>query len=261
MQRANDDFIGTLAESARKTISEGYYVVKDAGLPHRSLRDALAAAHGIPLITEVKLRSPSEGQLKKSADVREIAKMYQRGGAAGISVLTEPKHFDGRLEFLTAVKKSVDLPVLMKDIVIDPVQIDAAAKIGADAVLLMDVIYRARLSNFGLEEMIERAHGRGLEVVLEAHTEAEYLESLQSPADIVGINNRNLKTLAVSLETSRELLRNHTHSKMVICESGFSKASELSELRSLGADGFLVGSALMKSGDIEGAVRGLVGAQ
>src|ERR1035438_4225976 len=120
MQRANDDFIGTLAESARKTISEGYYVVKDAGLPHRSLRDALAAAHGIPLITEVKLRSPSEGQLKKSADVREIAKMYQRGGAAGISVLTEPKHFDGRIEVLTAVKKSVDMPVLMKDIVGKP---------------------------------------------------------------------------------------------------------------------------------------------
>ena len=138
-------------------------------------------------------------------------------------MLTEPKHFDGRLEFLTAVKRSVQVPVLMKDIIIDPVQIDAARNAGADAVLLMDVIFRSRLSSFSLDYMIEHAHARGLEVLLEAHTENEYLESLQSKADMVGINNRNLKTLEVSLDTSRSLLRKHPHSKIVVCESGFSK--------------------------------------
>jgi indole-3-glycerol phosphate synthase len=260
MLRANDDFVATLAESARKTISEGYYKVEDANLPTRSMRNAILAAKGTPLITEVKFRSPSEGLLRKTTDVREIAQTYQRGGAAGISVLTEPKHFEGRLEYLTAVKRSVKIPVLMKDIVIDPVQIDAARKVGADAILLMAIIFRARLSDFGLEQMIEHAHSRGLEVLLEAHTESEYLESLQRQADIVGINNRNLKTLEVSLDTSRELLRKHGHPKTVICESGFSKRSELVELRSLGADGFLVGSALMKSGDVEKTVRELVGA-
>jgi len=260
MPRPSDDFIATLAESARRTISEGYYNVQDANMAPRSLRNALLTAKGIPLITEVKFRSPAEGLLRKSTDVREIALKYQRGGAAGISVLTEPKHFEGRLEYLTAVKRSVGIPVLMKDIVIDPVQIDAARKAGADAILLMAILFKARLSNFGLEQLIEHAHARGLEVLLEAHTESEYLESLQSSADIVGINNRNLKTLEVSLDTSRDLLRGHAHSKTVICESGFSKTSELAELRSLGADGFLVGSALMKSGDIEKTVRELVGA-
>ncbi|MDA4114470.1 MAG: indole-3-glycerol-phosphate synthase [Thaumarchaeota archaeon] len=260
MLQANDDFIATLAESARKTISEGYYDVQDAGLPARSLRNSLLTAKGMPLITEVKFRSPAEGLLRKSTDVREIALKYQRGGAAGISVLTEPKHFEGRLEYLTAVKRSVEIPVLMKDIVVDPVQIDAARKVGADAILLMAIIFKARLSNFGLEKMIEHAHERGLEVLLETHSENEYLESLNSQADIIGINNRNLKTLEVSLDTSRELLRKHSHPKTVICESGFSKTSELVELRSLGADGFLVGSALMKSSDIEKTVRELVGA-
>lgn len=260
MLRANDDFIGTLAESARRTISEGYYQVPRADLPHRSLRDALARAKGIPLITEVKFRSPSEGQLRKSAEVREIAQKFQRGGASGISVLTEPKHFDGRIEYLTAVKRSVEIPVLMKDVIVDPLQVDAAERAGADAILLMDIIFRARLSAVSLEKMVQHAHERGLEVVLEAHTEREYLECLESQADIVGINNRNLKNLKVSLDTSRELLKGHERSKLVICESGFSKPSELLELQALGAGGFLVGSSLMKSGDIEAKTRELVGA-
>ena len=261
MIRPSGDFISTLVESARKTISEGYYRTEDANLSRRSLRDAILAARGIALITEVKFRSPSEGRLGSSADVREIARKYQRGGAAGISVLTEPKHFEGRLEYLTVVKKSVDVPVLMKDIVIDPVQIDAARRIGADAILLMDVIFRGGLSNFGLDQMIRHAHEAELEVLLEAHTENEYLESIASKADIVGINNRNLKTLQVSLDTSRDLLTKHGHPKVVICESGFSRGSELVQLKSAGADGFLVGSALMKAGDAEVAVRGLVEAR
>jgi indole-3-glycerol phosphate synthase len=258
MQPSGDDFIGTLVASARKTISEGYYRVGSAGTPKRSLGSALKAAKGLPLITEVKFRSPSEGMLKPKTDVREIARRYQRGGAAAISVLTEPKHFDGRLEYLTAVKRSVDIPVLMKDIVIDPVQIDAAEKVGADCVLLMDAIFRAGLSGFTLDHMVQHAHEKGLEVLLEAHTEEEYAEAVQTGADMVGINNRDLRTLQVSMDTSRNLLRKIGHPKTVVCESGFSKPSELLELRALGADAFLVGSALMKSGDPEVAVRSLV---
>jgi len=262
MLRANDDFIGTLAASARRTVSEGYYdgAIEPGEFAHRSLREALAAAKGMPLITEVKFRSPAEGPLRAASDVRAIARAYQRGGAAAISVLTEPKHFDGSLGYLAAVKRSVDVPVLMKDVVVDPVQVDAAQASGADAVLLMDAVFRSRLASVGLREMIERAHSRGLEVLLEAHTEAEYAESLQTEADLVGINNRDLRTLEVSLETSRRLLAGRPHAKPVVCESGLTRASELAELRSLGADGFLVGSALMKSADIEGTVRELVGA-
>jgi indole-3-glycerol phosphate synthase len=262
MLRGNDDFIGTLAASARRTVSEGYYGgVAPGEFTHRSLRDALASTGGMPLITEVKFRSPAEGPLRTATDVRAIARAYERGGAAAISVLTEPKHFDGSLEYLTAVKRSVGVPVLMKDVVVDPVQVDAAQASGADAVLLMDVVFRSRLASVGLREMIERAHSKGLEVLLEAHTEAEYAESLQTEADVVGINNRNLKTLEVSLETSRRLLAGRPHAKPVVCESGLTRASELVELRSLGADGFLVGSALMKSADVEKTVRELVGAR
>ncbi len=248
-------------ESARQTISEGYYKAETSNLPRRSLRDSILSARGLPLIAEVKFRSPSEGQLRRGGDLLDLALRYQRGGAAAISVLTEPKHFEGRLEYLTAVKRNVGIPVLMKDIVIDPVQIDAAERAGADAVLLMDIIYRARLSGFSLDRMIEHAHSRGLEVLLEAHTELEYVESLQTQADVVGINNRDLRTLDVSLDTSRTLLARHGHPKTVVCESGLTKRAELEELRSLGADGFLVGSALMRSGDAEAAVRGLVGGQ
>lgn len=260
MHRPVDDFVGVLAVSARMNVLEGYYAVEATDLPHRSLRGSLLKADGTPLVAEVKFRSPSEGQLRRGGDPLELAKKYQSGGAAAVSVLTEPKHFEGRLEYVTAVKKAVEIPVLMKDIVIDPVQIDAASKVGADAILLMDVIYRARLSNFSLNHMIDHAHSRGLEVVLEAHTEPEYAESLRSRADIVGINNRDLRTLQVSLETSKALLAKYGHPKMVICESGLSTRKELEELRSLGADGFLVGSALMRSGDVESAVRELVGA-
>jgi indole-3-glycerol phosphate synthase len=149
----------------------------------------------------------------------------------------------------------------MKDIVIDPIQIRAAALAGADAILLMASIFAARFSTNSLGEMVDLAHEKGLEVLLEAHTEGEYVESLKSGADLVGINNRNLHTLEVSLDTSRRLLRKNIdkNAKPVICESGISKRSEILELSSLGADGFLVGSAIMKSKDLEQAVRNLTG--
>ncbi len=260
MQQRDRNFIFTLADGARKTVSEGYYRVEETSFPRRSMREAIASSKRIPLVTEVKFKSPAEGELRAAQDVREIAKKYERGGAVGISVLTEPKYFDGRIEYLTAVKKSVALPILMKDILVDPLQVEAAQKIGADVILLMAGIFRFRLADRPLGSMIDLAHSKGLEVLLEAHTEEEYRLALNSSADIVGINNRDLETLAVSLDTSRRLLALGKQGKLVISESGLSKRSELLELMSLGADGFLVGSTLMRSKDIEEAVRELAGA-
>jgi indole-3-glycerol phosphate synthase len=259
MQHPNRNFVYTLADSARKTVSEGYYQVDEVSLPHRSLAAAIHGSTRIPIITEVKFRSPAEGSLRDRGDAAEIARKYEAGGAVGISVLTEPKHFEGSIEYLVRVKRAVSLPVLMKDVVVDPVQIEAARRIGADAVLLMAGIFTAGLSDLPLEGMTDLAHSRGLEVLLEAHTKDEYLGAIRSSADVVGINNRDLDTLEVSLETSRRLLREGKGSKTVISESGLSKRSELLELRSLGADGFLIGSSLMKSKDIEGSVRELAG--
>ena len=223
--------------------------------------EAVRSCKRTPVIAEIKFRSPAEGSLRSHSRVGMIAEAYQRGGVVGISVLTEPKHFQGRLEYVTEVKKSVTLPVLMKDIIIDTVQIDAAERSGADSILLMASLFMPGSSTPPLDRMIHHAHDLRLEVLLEAHTDEEFKSSLETEADLVGINNRDLDTLDVSLDTSRALLRKQydTHSKPVICESGISKRSEMLELSSLGADGFLVGSAIMRSKHVEQAVRSLTG--
>ena len=203
------NFIFKLAESAARSIDEGYYrELGDKPKPQaqRSLKAAILASKYVPLIAEIKFTSPAEGKLRSPGDVKGIARAYERGGVAGISVLTEPKHFDGDIEYLPLVKKSVEVPVMMKDIIIDPVQVDAGAEMGADAVLLIAAIFMNRLARASLEDMCVLAHGRGMEVMLEAHTKNEYLFALESGADVIGINNRNLDTLEVSLETSKKLL-------------------------------------------------------
>ncbi len=273
-RRAESNFIFTLAASAAKTIEEGYYQdlgeTPDTGMEHRSLKESILRSRFTPLLAEIKFTSPAEGKLRPAGDVKKIARSYERGGVSGISVLTEPKHFEGDIRYLPLVKKSVKVPVLMKDIIIDPVQIDAAARMGADAVLFIAAIFMNRLSRMSLEKMFSRARIRGLEVLFEAHTENEYMFALESEADVVGINNRDLDTLEVSLATSkhllasgkdrRERLKMMGKDKLVISESGINSRREIDELRELGADGFLVGSAFMKSTDIEAKVRSLTGA-
>ena len=158
----------------------------------------------------------------------------------------------------------------MKDVIIDPVQIDAGAEMGADAVLFIAAIFANRLATASLEEMFSCARGWGLEVLFEAHTEKEYMLALESEADVVGINNRNLDNLEVSLATSksllsagrekRERLKAAGKDKPVISESGIKTRREIDELQKFGADGFLVGSAFMKSADLEAKVRSLTGA-
>jgi indole-3-glycerol phosphate synthase len=273
-RRSESNFIFTLARSASRNIAEGYY--RDLGeqqtapMPHRSLKGSILESKRTPLLAEIKFTSPAEGKLRPVGDVKKIARAYERGGVSGISVLTEPKHFDGDIRYLPLVKNSVKVPVLMKDIVIDPVQIDAGAEMGADAVLFIAAIFVNKLARVSLEEMFSRAHGRGLEVLFEAHTEDEYMLALDSEADVVGINNRNLDTLEVSVETSKRLLargreerarlRTLGRDKPVISESGITTRVQIAGLQALGADGFLIGSAFMKSTDLEAKVRSLAGA-
>lgn len=273
-RKSEANFIFTLARSAAENIARGYY--RDLGeLParrptHRSLKGSILGSKLTPLLAEIKFTSPAEGKLRPAGDVKKIARAYERGGVSGISVLTEPRHFDGDIRYIPLVKRAVSVPVLMKDIMIDPLQIDAGADAGADAVLFIAAIFMNRLSNAGIDEMFSRARRRGLEVLLEAHTEREYEFALESDADLVGINNRNLDTLEVSLDVSKTLLeggremREHLRAvgrdKPVISESGISARREMDELRGLGADGFLIGSALMKSANLEAKVRSLTGA-
>jgi indole-3-glycerol phosphate synthase len=269
--RNESNFIFTLARSAAQSIAEGYYrdlgEAPTGGMEHRSLKQAILRSEHTPLIAEIKFTSPAEGKLRPAGDVKKIARSYERGGVSGISVLTEPKHFDGDIHYLPLVKRAVKVPILMKDVIIDPVQIDAGADMGADAVLFIAAIFANKLATVSLKEMFSRAWSRGLEVLFEAHTEKEYILALESEADVVGINNRNLDNLEVSLATSksllsagrekRERLKTRGKDKPVISESGIKTRREIEELRALGADGFLVGSAFMKSADLEAAVRSL----
>jgi indole-3-glycerol phosphate synthase len=272
-RKSEASFIFTLARSAAQNIAEGYYRDLDrmeaSGAKRVSLKGSIARSRLTPIIAEIKFTSPAEGKLRKPGDVAKIARTYERGGVAGISVLTEPKNFDGDIRYLPLVKRAVGVPVLMKDIIIDPVQIDAGADMGADAVLFIAAIFKNGLAKASLEEMFSRAHGRGLEVLFEAHTEEEYELALESEADVVGINNRDLDTLEVGLETSKRLLAARRErrarlkvmgrDKLVISESGINSRRDISALGELGADGFLVGSALMKSHDLEAKVRSLTG--
>jgi len=238
----------------------GRYEVDRHPSPRRSLRRAIAATNLLPIIAEVKYRSPAEGPIRRAEGAAGMARLYARGGAVAISVLTEEKHFEGRLEFVPDVKNAVGIPVLMKDIFLDPVQIDAAERIGADAVLLIAGLFTRALSAASLQEMIAHSHSRGLEVLLETHTAEEYLMAGQTEADLVGINNRNLDTLEVSLDTSYRLLGSYPRVKPVVCESGIKTRKEAVSLIKAGANALLIGSTLMRSRDPTESIRRLAGA-
>ncbi len=260
MQRAGEEFLSRLAASAREAVAMGRYEVDRHPSPRRSLRRAIAATDFLPIIAEVKYRSPAEGPIRRAEGAAGMARLYARGGAVAISVLTEEKHFEGRLEFVPDVKDAVGIPVLMKDIFLDPVQIDAAERIGADAVLLIAGLFTRALSAASLQEMIAHSHSRGLEVLLETHTAEEYLMACQTEADLVGINNRNLDTLEVSLDTSYRLLGSYPRVKPVVCESGIKTRKEAVSLIKAGANALLIGSTLMRSRDPTESIRRLAGA-
>lgn len=255
LQRADDGFLARLAQDARSRVASGYYAVKEGTRADRaSLLEALGAEGRIPVIAEVKFRSPSEGVIARAKDVGELARAYQRGGAAAISVLTEPGNFGGRLEYLSEVKSAVKLPVLMKDVIVDEAQVHAGALAGADAVLLIAAVFDSGMGDRSLEEMVGQSHREGLEVVVEVHDDEEFEPAARGEADVIGINNRDLRSLSVSLETSRRLLSRGPRPKPVICESGIRGRGDVEALRRLGACGFLVGSALMRARDPEAAL-------
>ena len=258
MQQAETNFLRELVDSAKSRVDRGYYQVPEAAwTPRASLVESLRVKDRIPIIAEVKFRSPAEGRLTRRRDVEDIARTYECGGAVGISVLTEPDHFEGRLDYVSVVKRTVRVPVLMKDVVVDRAQVEAGRRVGADAVLLIAGVFGGGIEYPSLAEMVKDIHRKGMEAVVEVHDAGEYKTALAWEADIVGINNRDLRTLRVSLDISRRLLGRRLRVKPVICESGIRTKEEVDELRGLGADGFLLGSVLMKSGDSEATLRRL----
>jgi indole-3-glycerol phosphate synthase len=251
------DFLDVLAAEATRTLARGYYDVEgEIGRSKLSLRKAIEACPMNPIISEVKKASPSLGSIRPRIDAVEAALAMEAGGAAGISVLTEPEHFGGSLRSIRRVKESVEVPVLMKDIVVSPVQVDSASKTGADAILLIKAIFERGLGTCDLDTMIDYAHRRGLEVLLEAHKSEEFEGAQQSCADLIGINNRDLKTLDVDLRVTAKILGEYDPGdRIVVSESGIRVPEDINRLREVGARAFLIGSAIMQSDDIGSAVR------
>jgi indole-3-glycerol phosphate synthase len=254
------DFLDVLARDAKETIEEGYYeVATQISTPAISLKRMILESKNVPIITEIKAASPSSGTIRKNFSAKEIAQAMQNGGAIGISVLTEPKHFEGSLSTLTKVRETVNLPILMKDIFISPNQLDAAFKLGANAILLIEALFERRYCEHDVHEMITQAHSKNLEVLLETHTEEEFRFAVKTDADLIGINNRNLGTLKVNLEVTKRILeKNDSCRKIVVSESGIKTPANLRFLHECGARAFLIGSAIMMTENIKNKVEELV---
>ena len=226
---------------------------KDAK-PH-ALRAALERAGRVNVIAEFKRASPSKGLIRGGASAGETARAYERGGAAAVSVLTEEDYFRGSLEDLREVKLSTSLPVLRKDFVFDEYQVFESAAAGADALLLivaaLDDETLARLRRLAEDEL-------GLDALVEVHTEEEMRRAARAGARIVGVNNRDLRTFNVSLDTSVVLAPHAPAGSLLVSESGISGASEIAMLRACGFSAFLVGETLMRAGQPEETLRSLV---
>jgi indole-3-glycerol phosphate synthase len=254
------DYLDTLARDAKETITAGYYEVStQLTAPSVSLRKAITESKRNAVITEVKAASPSRGTIKTSFDPAEVARAMEKGGATGISVLTEPKHFSGSLSYLAKVREAVKLPILMKDIIINPIQLEAASRIGANVVLLIEALFEREYCKCSLNEMITQAHSRHLEVLLETHSEDEFQSAIKTDADLIGINNRDLRTLKVDLEITERILKKHeSNDKVVVSESGVVTPADLLFLRGCGAQAFLIGSSIMMADNIETKVKEFV---
>jgi len=254
------DFLDLLAQNARETINNGYYEVETQTITVPvSLRRAIFQCKHAPVIAEVKVASPSLGVIRRDIDIEGVAAAMERGGAVGISVLTEPKHFKGSLLSLSRVRRQTGLPLLMKDIILSPIQLEAASRMGANAVLLLEALFERGYCECDLHDMIAQAHSENLEALLESHTEEEFLSALNTDADLIGINNRDLKTLDMDLEVTKRILQKvDPQGKVVVSESGIKAPADIRLLHECGVQAFLIGSAIMIEEDIEKKVREFV---
>ena len=209
---------------------------------------------GISLIAEVKRASPSRGILCPDLDPVAIAKTYERGGAAAISVLTEANYFGGSLGNLSAIKEAVDIPLLRKDFIFDPYQIYESAAFGADALLLIAAI----LNQEQLEKFLSLSHSLQMKCLVEIHNEAEAGRAVLSGAEIIGINNRDLRTFNIDIQTTRRLRPLLPRQQIVVSESGIKDKNDFKKLKGWGINAVLIGEALVTSEDIPAKMRDLI---
>ena len=208
----------------------------------------------IRLIAEVKQASPSRGVLNPNLNPTKLGKTYAEGGAAAISVLTEENYFKGSIDYLAAIREVVRLPLLRKDFIFDPYQVYESRAYGADALLLIAAI----LSRPQLEELLSLSHSLGLRCLVEVHKENEVERALRSKARIIGINNRDLDTFNIDINTTRRLRPLIPQTKIVVSESGIKTRSDTEKLKEWGVNAILVGETLVTAGDVLTKMRELV---
>ena len=254
-----DDIIANkkeeLAETKRRTPLADIKSRAVEAEPTRGFGIALSGCDEIRLIAEVKKASPSKGVIRENFDPVKIARLYESSGASCISVLTEQKFFQGRLEYLDAIRKSVALPLLRKDFIIDAYQIFEARAAGADAVLLI----AACLERERMEDFLGVAKELGLDALAESHTYKELDKSLLAGASLVGVNNRDLSSFTVSLQTTLDLLKDIPEDRTAVSESGITTREDALMLRKAVVDAILVGESRMREKDIGKKVKELLG--
>jgi len=247
-----------LVENSHNAINDGVYNISERLQKSKiDLIESIKNSAHAALISEIKFSSPSLGSIRDLSDPVEIAKMMINGGAIGLSILTQPYLFNGSPEIFMQIRRHVDVPLLMKDIIVDKTQIDTAEKIGADYILLIQSLFDNNLIR-GITDFIDYSHHKGLKVLVEAHTPTEFENAKNTNADLIGINNRNLDTLEIDINTTQKILNDQNYSGTIITESGIESAKDIQFLYKSGAKAFLVGSSIMKSDNIEDAVKRLV---
>jgi indole-3-glycerol phosphate synthase len=239
----------------QKTPFENLQARLATAMPVRDFRSALATANEIRLIAEIKKASPSAHTLRRHFDPVEIALTYQKHGAACVSVLTDATYFQGCLDHLACVRRSVDVPLLRKDFLIDEYQVVEARLAGADAILLIAEI----LDDRSLFRLQERARELGMVALVEVHEAYNLPRVLSSGANLVGINNRDLRSFTTDIEHTLRLRDQIPPDVLVVSESGISTPQDIERLRSAGINAILVGEALMRSPNIGAAVDALLG--
>lgn len=231
-----------VASKERISLSELENKVKDVPKPIDVI-DRHNNMSGVKIIAEIKKASPSKGIIREDFDHVNIAKSYEEAGAFALSVLTDEKYFQGKLSYLNDIKKVVSIPLLRKDFTIDPYQIYEARSYGADIILL--IVSALELSQ--IKEFRQVAESLGMNAIVEVHSEVELETALKAESNIIGINNRDLKTFNVSLKVSKRLSSLVPEGKIVIAESGISSRQDIDELLDSGVETFLVGESFMRA--------------
>jgi indole-3-glycerol phosphate synthase len=251
--RTRDELVGRRAATPLGEL-ERLAAHRAAADPPRGFGDALTRP-GLSVIAEHKRRSPSAGTIREGLEIEDVVVAYQAGGAAALSVLTEQVGFGGTLDDLRRARAATSLPILRKDFVVDPYQVVESMAAGADAILLIV----AALGPDQLAALYGQAQGLGLGVLVEVHNAGELAVAAALRPEVIGINNRDLTTLAVDTERTFELLEQVPGGTATVSESGLRTRSDLERAAAAGIDAVLIGEALMRSPDVEAACRALTG--